>query len=225
MPEKSIAWLGREKERKALELCIEHMDKILETVKLMDEVVYSFVEGEKNLRREADKILEKEREADDIKEKIMNELSKGRYLPLSREKIIRLTITAEGVADNARAAGAKLTFLDPSIIDEDIKEGLNQLSHFAHSATEILRDTYKALLVDEDVEESIQKTERVEKMEEKVDFFRANTLIPQIVKWADDSQKPGTAILLMEIEENMEEITDHAENTADAIREIALGSR
>lgn len=223
-PERSVAWLGREKERRALDFCLQHIDKIIETVEAMDETVYSFSKGSNKFKKKSEKVLDKEREADRIQEKIINELSKGRYLPLSREKIIRLSITAEHIADNARAAAVKLTYLNPKNIDEDIRDGLSQLSHFSSESVKILKETYTLLLEDEDIEATINKTEEVEKMEEKIDYFRANELIPRIVNWADEFHRPGTTIHLIQIEENIEEVSDQVENTADAIREIALGS-
>ncbi|KXB07982.1 hypothetical protein AKJ56_02035, partial [candidate division MSBL1 archaeon SCGC-AAA382N08] len=138
--------------------------------------------------------------------------------------IIRLTINSERIADNAKAAVEKLSYLDPTDIDEDICKMLRQLSHFSLETVKILKTAFSTLCEDENIQATIEKTEDVEKMEEKVDYYRANELIPRIVEWANEKNNAGTTILLIQIEENIEEVSDQSENTSDAIREIALAS-
>ncbi len=220
--DKSIAWLGKQKEKEALNLSKQHMKEIVESTRLMKEAVYEFCEDGKNIEIDSDKVFEKEKDADQIKSKILIQLSEGNFPPINREKIMRLVTTADDIADNARAAAMKLTFLDPANISRDVKDGLMKLSDYAYESTIEMREAFLALL--EDPESAIEKTEDVEKMEEKIDFFRSENLTPHIIKWADESHLPGTANILTEVEDNIEEVADQAENCADSIREIAIGS-
>lgn len=220
--DRSIAWLGKQKEKRALKLSKEHMERIVQTTKSMRDVVNKFTEDDKSIEIDSDKVFDSEKAADETKSEILDQLSKGNYPPMSREKIMRLVMTADDIADNARAASMKLTFLNPEDLDEGVKDGLKKLSELSYESAQLLREAFLALI--EDPESAIEKTQKVEKIEEKIDFFRADNLTPKIIEWADESHKPGTSLVLAEIEDNIEEVADQSENCADAIREIAIGS-
>lgn len=224
MPEeKTLAWLGKHKERRALDLCKEHMDEIVDTVEAMRVAVHSFSENSDSIDEDAKRVVDSERDADEKKAEVLDELSKGNFPPLSREMIIRLVMTMDDIAENARATATKLTFLNPEDVGDEVKEGLKEVSDFAKEAVDYLEKAFSVLLY-ENPEEGIERTGKVEKMEEKVDHFRARRLLPEIVNWADSCEKSGTAGLLKEIEANIEEVVDQTENSADVIREIAIGS-
>ncbi|MFW5912917.1 MAG: DUF47 domain-containing protein [Candidatus Hadarchaeota archaeon] len=221
--DRNIAWLGKEKERKALELSRKHMKEIKNTANSMEEAVHLFFENGKDLSDLTDTISKHERNADKIKEEILSELSKANYPPFSREKIIRLIMTSDDIADNAWAVGKKLSLVDPALTNEKVEEGLKKLSSLSAKAADKLEKAYETLI--ENPDSVIKGTKDVERMEEKIDSFRAQELTPALVKWADEVKKPGTSHIMVEIENNMEEIADQAENVADIIRQISLGSR
>ena len=220
--EKSISWLGKQKEKRALNLSKEHIDQIVDTAELMKNAITKFCENDENIDADSDDVFNKEKQADETKAKILTELSKGNFPPMSREKIMRLVTTADDIADNARAAAMKLSLLKAEEIDKDLKKDLGKLSEYAYESTKLLKIAFDALL--EDPESAIEKTEKVEDMEEKIDFFHAENLTPKLIKWADESHKPGSSYVLTEVEDNIEEVADQAENCADAIREIAIGA-
>ncbi len=221
--ENPLAWLGKRKEKRALRLSKKHMEEIVDTAKLMKDTVYLFCKNGENIRENAEKVLDQEREADEVKDEILEELSKGSFPPLSRENIIRLIMTADDIADNARAAAMKLTFLNSEEVDKGLKKSIMKLADFAHESSRILKEAFSATL--ENPENVREETAEVEKMEEKVDTFRAETLIPKLVKWADESHRPGTSIIIAEVENNIENVVDQTENCADVIREIAIGAQ
>lgn len=217
-----ITWLGRQKEKKALQLSTEHIEEIVKTTESMKDTVHLFCNNGKNLREGAEDVFNNERKADKIKSQIIEELSKGNFPPMSRENIIRLILTADDIADNARAAAMKLTFLDPENVSDELKEELKKLSNFAFESTKLLKNAFSAMF--EDPEAVREETAKVEKMEEKVDSFRAEKLTPTLVKWADESKLPGTSYVLAEVENNIENAVDETENCADVLREIAIES-
>lgn len=220
--ESPLAWLGRQKEKRALKLCERHLGEIVDTAEAMRDTVHLFCENGGEIRSKAEGVMDKERVADKTKSEILEELSKENFPPLSRENIVRLIMTADDIADNARAASMKLTFLDPESVGTDVKRSLKKLSDYAYESTVILREAFSATL--EDPKSVKEQTAKVEEKEEEVDNFRAEKLIPQIVKWADESHKPGTSFVIAEVEDNIEEVVDQSENCADVIREIAIGS-
>lgn len=220
--ENPLAWLGRQKERKALKLCKNHMSKIVEVVEAMKDTFSSFNKNKENVKANSKKVFHKEREADEKKAEVLEELSKGNFPPLSREMIIRLVLATDDIGDNARAAAMKLSYLDPETLNNDVKKGLEKLTDLSCKSANLLEEAFSLLL--ENPQAAVDKTGEVEKAEEDADTFRAESLTPKIVEWADESQKPGTSYVLVEIEDNIEESIDQAENSADTIREIAIGS-
>ncbi|KXA95830.1 hypothetical protein AKJ65_00530 [candidate division MSBL1 archaeon SCGC-AAA259E19] len=222
-PEESLSWLGREREERALTLCDEHLSKVVEVADSMRKTFYSFAEDGEEVASHTRKVLEGEKEADQKKAEVLKEVSAGTLSRVSREAIIRMIITADDIAENARAAVEKLSFLDPEDVDEDVRVGLKEISDYACQTVKLLKEAFSISLHD-NLEEAINKTEEIEKMEEKVDHFRAENLLPKIIEWTNNSQNPGNSILVMEIESNIEEVVDNTENSADIIREIVIGT-
>lgn len=219
--ESSLKWLGKQKEKKAVRLCQEHLKKIVETTEALKKAINSFSKNEEEFEKGLDDVLKREREADEVKDKIIDELSKGNFPPLRRESILRLVTTADDIADNSRAAARKMTFLNPENVNEDILKQLQRLTDYSYRASNLLSEAYKALL--EDPSMVSKKAAEVEDIEEEADRFRYETLLPEIVKWADRAENPGTSHIIVEIEDNLEEVVDQAENSADILREIAVG--
>ena len=86
-----MIWIGRKKEREVLKLSKRHFDKILELTKSFKEYVASYVNCkiDEASRLYEDSIFQLERQADDQKEKILLEVSKGPFHPIDREDVIR----------------------------------------------------------------------------------------------------------------------------------------
>ena len=81
-----IMWLSRREEKKVLKLCKSHLDKIVETVEEMKWVVHAFCNEDFNaLEEHYKKAFDNEREADDIKHRILRDVSAGPLHPIDRE--------------------------------------------------------------------------------------------------------------------------------------------
>lgn len=221
-PEESLSWLGKQREERALTLCDEHLSNVVEVVDSLRKTFYSFADGEQ-IATNSEKVIEGEKAADNKKAEVLREVSKETLPRVSRESIIRLIITTDDIAENARAAVEKLSFLDPKDVDEEVREGLKEISDYACESVKLLEEAF-SICLHENLEDAINKTEEIEKMEEKVDHFRAENLLPKIIEWTNNSKKPGNSILVMEIENNIEEVVDNTENSADIIREIVIGA-
>ncbi len=224
----AMVWLGREKEKHALKLCKKHMDRVVKVVEGMREAVYHLCDYEKDkLKTISKEVIKLERDADSTKGSILKELSKGVFHPISREEIIRLVLTADNVAENARAVGKKAVLLQTKELKSVCQFGILGEHMKTHAddvlkIVKVLRTAYSALL--EDPKEAIEITFKVENMEEKIDSFRGKKLIPEIIDWCDRSGKPGSCIVLKDMTDNMEQVADYSEDVADVIRSIAIGS-
>lgn len=217
-----MEWWGKEKRSEVLKVSKKHIEEILKTVEKMNKAVRIFcdIENQEKIREASEEVMKAEREADKIKKEILDNLSRETFHPISREEIVRLIMTADDIADNAKGAAAKISLIDSNILNEELRGSFKNLAHLALESVELLESTYSTFL--ENPEDALEMTDEVEKLEEKIDYFRAKKLIPKIIDWADEINKAGSSIILVEIEDNIEEVADQTENVADSIRKIAI---
>lgn len=213
-------WLGWSRQREVYKICIKHFDKVVCVVEKLHEFIIKFknceVEGCKKLFSE---IFNLEREADNIKESIILELSQGPLQPIDREDIMRLMLTIDDIAAHAKAAARKLSFVDPCYIPEHIRNSLVELVEMSCGAVKHLKEAIYNLIKKPQL--SIDEAEKVERIEEEVDEYRVN-LIADILKWGDTTNKVSHWLMVKEAIENIENMTDKMEDTADVIRGLAI---
>ncbi len=216
-----LFWVAKGREKEVLKSCDIHMKKIMETVIEMDKAV----QGVCNLNKKKtingfSGTFKREREADEIKRKILEDLAKGIFHPINRDEIVRLVMTADDVASNAKAVARKLTFIDPKSLPQKLRK---TLCTFSNRLVEISKTTYKNFLVlSKNPTSAVAISHQVEKLEEEIDDLRAEKLMPQLLEWYRKNRDIGSSLLLKEITDNMENVADYCEDVSDIIRCIAL---
>lgn len=214
-----LAWLGRRRERKILEMAEKHMEKVVVTVKALKKTVYAFCESNVGeVKKSFDEIFKAEKEADDLKRNIIKELSVGVFHPIDRDEITRLLLTMDDIASNAKGAGARITFMCLKIKDEEI---LRRLKDIADRLTEIVDETSQAVkeLVD-NPKKALEKADRVEELEENIDDVRRELL--HRILLIGDELGPSRLVCLKDVVDSMENVADRCEDTADLIRSLAI---
>ena len=218
-----MVWLSRQEEKKVLDLCKSHLDMILETVKAMKDVVYAFCNEDFNTLEECfKKAFDNERNADDIKHKILIDVSKGPLHPIDREEVIRFVLTADDIAANAKSASGKLRLSATNCLTDEIKVNLREMANKDVEIVEKLIVAFEKL--NESTEVVIEASKQVEILEENIDNFRLG-----LVKQVMDCKQPvinikslGPWLMLLNAIENMEEVSDKSEDVADVVRSIAI---
>lgn len=217
-----MLWIGRGRETEVLKRCDGHMRKVVETVEEMNRAFQAAcsLKGRKEVERAFWEAFKREKEADEVKKEILEELAKKIFQPLNRDEIIRLVMTADDVASNAKAAARKLTFLDPAELPKELRK---LLSHFSSRVLEISKTMYKDFLaLTQNPSSAIKLSHEVERIEEEIDDFRGEKLIPRLLEWQEANRKVGSSLLLDDIADNLEEVADRCEDVSDLIRYIAL---
>jgi len=213
-------WLSRKKEREILGECKLHADAIVATVAEMKKVVYSFCEDDlEGVKRNFGMVFKQERDADNLKREILDKLSTGPFHPITREEVIRVVLTADDVAANAKSAARKISASSSRILPDEIKDGLRGLADMDVRIAEKMRKAFIKLL--EDPRAAIEVTNEVERMEEEIDDFRVS-LVEKILKFGDTAKSISAWLMLKEAVENMEDVADRSEDVADVIRSIAI---
>lgn len=219
-PTYTALWFGRKREIEIFNICRVHMETIVSVVAAMRDLVHLMCEGEFDRACELFKVVfDRERDADDVKERILDELSKGPFHPIDREDIIHLVLTADDLAANAKSASRKLCLVKPSDMPDDVKRDLKKMADMVYEIAVKLKDAFNILI--ENPKKAIEAAEEVERLEERIDDHRVD-LLAEILRWADVAEKVSHWLLVKEAVENMEMIADKAEDTADVIRVISI---
>lgn len=216
-----LLWLGEARERKILETCDAHIKKVVDTVVGMDKVVQGFCDlNRKKVEEGFEEVFKSERAADDVKRKILEELSAGIFHPIHRDEIIRLTMTADEIAANAKAGARKLNYLDPKKLHTKLRETLRS---FSKNLVDITNKTYEAFVaLTRDSKTAVVLSHEVERIEEKIDDLRADQLTPELLSWYRKIKDIGLSLILKEATDNMENAADFCEDVSDIIRCIAI---
>lgn len=219
-----LTWIGEAREKKILEIFDQHIKKIVETVVSMDKAVQAFCNLDiKRAGEGFQEAFKSEREADVFKRKILEELSKGIFHPINRDEIIRLTMTADEIAANAKAVAKKLSYIDPQRLHMELRQIMKSFSTELVKISNRTYDAFTALM--KDPNSAIAISQEVERLEENIDDFRAEQLIPETLVWYRHIEDVGLALLLKEITDNMENVADICEDVSDIIRSIAISYR
>ncbi|KUO43378.1 MAG: hypothetical protein APU95_05870 [Hadesarchaea archaeon YNP_N21] len=217
----SAIWIGRQREKEILKMCEGHMDKIVETIAIMRKNVHAACDGRaEEMGSTFNEISAKEREADELKRKIVEELSKGIFHPINRDEIVRLILTADDIATNAKATTRRLKLISLRGIDEKLKSGIKEISDNLLEMANLMRKSFAE--VSKKPKEAIKLADQVERIEEKIDDLRMDEIMPEVVRWSNRSRKPGTSMILKDVIDHMENVADRCEDVVDVIRSIAI---
>ena len=215
-------WIGRDRERGILKQLLErHLSKIISLATVLKEFSQAFLSNSSEGMEKAFKeIFRLEREADDEKENIIIQLSKGPFHPMDREDIMRLVLTMDDIAANIKAASRKLLYVDPVDVPEEVKKDVIELTNMVYDIVMSLEEALKGLI--EGSKDVLKLADSVERKEEAIDEFRVG-VIAKVLKWGEKTKRISTLLMLKEAMENLENASDRTEDVADIIRGIVAG--
>ncbi len=214
-----MAWISRRKEQKVLRMLEEHMAYVLKTVEGLRKATYAFCDGnEEGFKEGYKEVFDGEGEADSLKRKILDELSKGMFHPVDRDEIIRFVLTADDIASNAKGAAVRMTFIPLALKDEGLKGGLKKLADDLVRIAIKTKEAVEKLI--ENPKGAVEKAHEVEEIEEQIDDFRRDLL--RTIMRSYDSLGTVKMLCLKEIVDSMENVADKCEDVADLIRSIVI---
>ena len=201
-----------------MKLSQRHLSKINDLTKTFRKFVEAFVKGNlDDMKKLYENIFDMEREADNEKEKIIIEVSKGPFHPIDREDIMRLVLTMDDIAANIKSASRKMLYSNPESVPTDVKNEFLKLGDMIIEIVSRLETALDALI--KGSKDTLKLADSVEREEEEIDDFRVE-LIAKILKWGDETGKLSSLLMLKEAVENLENASDKAEDVADIIRGI-----
>jgi len=213
-------WLGRKTERDIIAACTKHLEIIFGITNQFKLFMDAYLDGDIDKTKfYAKEVVQRERDADIVKRKLIDDLMVTSLHPMDQDEIIRLVLTADDIAAHLKSATRKITYTDVSTIPESIKDGLRAIVNRLVDENVALMKAVEAVVDgSRDVAEKAEMTERIE---EEIDDLRVD-LLAKILKWGDNAEHVSDWLMLKEGVENIESSSDKMEDTVDVLRAIAI---
>jgi len=213
-----IKWFEKRRETRALTIIQQHLaltESIVEDLERAFDAVMKSDTREMNVCIE--RVTNNEREADMLRRKVMDEVSKGDLPPTAREDIMHLVKRVDMVADWSREATRILSVLPIEELPKSIKEEALEMARGAKECTSLLRECMNKMMTKP--EEALHAADAVERKEEKVDDLheRARRLLGK-----ENMLRAGVAVLVGQLFEALEMIADSCEDACDQVRVIMV---
>ncbi|MGE4357493.1 MAG: DUF47 domain-containing protein [Candidatus Omnitrophota bacterium] len=214
-----LGWLGMKQETLVLEDAKKHVEVTYQTVAWFREAILSFIKGDsKNKQKAIEKVRECEREADSLRSKMIDRLSEGVLVPPDREDLMHFVKSLDRIADWTNGSARFLDFLDEKL-PGDTLEGISQATEIIFGSITKLKEGIESLMKN-DLKQAIKDCNEVELYETKADDQK-KILIGTIIK---ANLTASTLLLVYQLAEYMEGVTDKIEDAADFIKLLAIKS-
>jgi len=213
-----IKWFEKRRETKALATIQRHLALITGIIEDLEKAIMAAIKSEeKEMRIRIERVASSEREADALRRKVMDEVSKGELSPVDRADLMDLVKRVDMVADWSRESTRVLGAIPMEHVPSSIKDEFVEMVKSVKECVASLQKCVNKMMTKP--EEALKAADDVEREEEKVDDIheKARTLIGK-----EDLPKAGVAILVSQLFEAIEMIADACEDTCDQVRVIMI---
>ncbi|MEL9996922.1 MAG: DUF47 family protein [Sulfolobales archaeon] len=212
-------WVGTRVGRRALQRSDAHIELIIEVAKSALQLFKCFKDDDVGCIQEMfNKVFNYEREADNVKRSIFEELSNGFIHPIDRDEIVRLVLATDDIAAYLKAASRRALLVDPKIIDYEIKIYALTMCEKVLNAVGLLKEAVRSLPTEPN--KALAIANDVERIEEEIDDIRMRAL-ERVLRFCNHTEV-SACIIAKEIIDSLENSADRCEDTADVIRVLAV---
>ncbi len=214
-------WLTARRTVKAMGLVLEHSKMTTVTVEQLSRCIQNAIEGKKEeLTRNFEILEEKEREADGLRRRIIEELARGELPADERVGLMRLGRQIDWITDWSHEASRILVLFELSQMPKQIQAVIVEMCSTVSECTVKVAGSVQKLM-DGGLDESLKAADQVERLEEKVDGLhqKARSFLKDI---KTDGIAVGSVILLDQFLEAIENTADRCEDTCDQVRVMAV---
>jgi predicted phosphate transport protein (TIGR00153 family) len=202
-------------------MSIEHISKVASVVNYAVKVLEAYASG--NAPEASmwwNEVFKAEKEADDIKRKLIAELSSGVFHPIDRETILRLVLGSDDIAAYAKAWSRRTMLMIPlqGRLPDSTATKLVNMGKKVLEATKLVKMAIEKLV--EDPRAVLGLANEIERIEEEVDDIRID-VFNEIIELCD-KVNTSFCILSKELMDSVENAADKCEDVADILRSLAL---
>lgn len=213
-----IKWFEKRRETKAIAMVQCHLALTVGAVEDLEKAVKAAIENqEKEMQRHAERVAGNEKEADRLRRKVMDEISRGELSPTDREDLMNLVKRVDMVADWSRESTRVLAAVPMNQVPKTLQKASIAMLERVKECTISLQRCINKMM--KKPEEALKAADNVERLEEQVDDLHENALI---LLGKEDIQKAGTAVLIGQLFEAIEMIADSCEDACDQVRVIMV---
>jgi len=215
-----LGWLGMKQEKIILEDAEKHVEVTYQTVESFKKAILAYIAGDNVGKKEAiEKVRECERKADDLRSKMVDELSEGLLVPPDREDLLHFVRSLDKIADWTNGAARILDFIKVKLPQSILSEMSKATDILFHSIAK-LKDGIEALMKN-DLKKAIADCHEADACESQADDQK-RAMIESIISEKLDAP---TLLLSYQLAEYIEGITDKIEDAADFIKVLAIKSK
>ncbi|MDH5460354.1 MAG: DUF47 family protein, partial [Candidatus Bathyarchaeota archaeon] len=171
----------------------------------------------KEMQRCVERVASSEKEADALRRKVMDEVSKGELSPVDRADLMDLVKRVDMVADWSRESTRVLGAIPMEHVPNSIKDGFLEMVRSVKQCAISLQKCVNKMMTKP--EEALQAADAVEREEEKVDDIHEKA---RIILGKEDLPRAGVAVLVSQLFEAIEMIADSCEDACDQVRVIMV---
>jgi len=213
-----IKWFEKRRETKALTTVQRHLALTMGIVEDLDKAIAAAIRNEeKEMRKCVERVASSEKEADTLRRKVMDEISKGELSATDREDLMDLVKRVDMVADWSRESTRILGAIPMTEVPKSIKDEITIMVNSVRECASSLQKCVNKMMTKP--EEALQAADAVEREEEKVDDIHEKA---RILIGREDLPRAGVAVLISQLFEAIEMIADSCEDACDQIRIIIV---
>ncbi len=220
MSRRLFGWFAPKRGEEVLVMVEKHLELTQNAVISLHSMVEAAAECDQDECKKAFLDVSRfEMEADELRRKMVEELTKGEMFPEERDDLMELVRAVDWIADWSREAGRILNIIPFDKTPDEIKTATLNMVKANVDCVKVLTKAIKAL--PNNSKEALNLADEVEMLEETVDDLYGETRVYfATLEFPDFST--GSLILLNEFFDAIETIADWSENTADIVRAIAV---
>jgi predicted phosphate transport protein (TIGR00153 family) len=213
-----VKWFQKRRETKALATIQRHIVLTTGIVEDLEKAIVAAVKSEeKEMRVCIGRVASSEREADALRRKVMDEVSKGELSPVDRADLMDLVKRLDMVADWSRESTRVLGAIPMGHVPRSIKDEFVEMVKSVKECVVSLQRCLDRMMTKP--EEALKAADDVEREEEKVDDIHEKA---RMLLGKEDLPKAGVAVLVSQLFEAIEMIADACEDTCDQVRVIMI---
>ena len=213
-----MRWFERRKETKALGTVQRHLSLTTGIVEDLEDALAAAVKNdEKEMLDCIGRVEKTEREADALRRRVMDEVSKGELAPADRVDLMDLIKRVDMVADWSRESTRVLGAIPMEQVPKSVKDEFMEMVRGVKQCTISLQKCVNRMMTKP--EEALQAADEVEREEEKVDEIheQARKLLGK-----EELPRAGVAVLISQLFEALEMVADACEDACDQVRVIMV---
>jgi len=213
-----IRWFEKRRETKALATVQRHLALTTGIVAGLEKAISAAIrKDEKEKQRCIRRVASGEKEADRLRRKVMDDISKGELSPIDRADLMDLVKRVDMVADWSRESTRILGAIPMEQVSTSINDEFMEMVQSVKECAISLQKCVNKMMTKP--EEALKAADAVEREEEKVDDIHEKA---RILLGKEDLLRAGVAVLVSQLFEAIEMIADSCEDACDQVRVIMV---